>query len=488
MRAVTGNIIKRMTDVFIWLFLIALLLEAGDTCKERKHGYVFTECKIYTESNRRLNNPNRGFYSMYGFLIEQSEQEFSQLLEKKMQGDKNTISLIQINLKNFQHESITEQGLKNIRTLFHDLEAKGKQYIIRFLYDWNGKAEETEPEDIQIIVKHMNQIKDILSDYSHIIFTFQGIFVGDCGEMHDSIHMSEEGMILLMKQFYQNSPENTYLSVRTPQQWRILANAFQTEEMSGLCERLGLYNDGILGTSLDTGTYGTESKEKVGMTGKWNREEELEFQSELCKKVPNGGEVIIENNRNDFENAIQALKTMHVTYLNKDYDRNVLKKWAESTVNEEGCFYGMDGLTYVERHLGYRLFIADADLNYNVLDDHLTVIVKMQNAGFAPLYKEPETKITIRNKKSHEEWEYLLATELRTLAGGKESEKLLNITEKISLEALEEGTYEVFFSIKDKDSNRMIELANEQKPYKCGYKLGELQVDAMPDLKELMQK
>ena len=72
------------------------------------------------------------------------------------------------------------------------------------------------------------------------------------------------------------------------------------------------------------------------------------------------GEVIVDNPYNDLENAIADLKTMHVSYLNEDYDRNVLDKWAGTVVNTDDCYDGMDGWSYVERHLGYRLWIAGA--------------------------------------------------------------------------------------------------------------------------------
>ena len=114
--------------------------------------------------------------------------------------------------------------------------------------------------------------------------------------------------------------------------------------------------------------------------------------------MPNGGEVIIENPLNDCENAVDSLATMHVTYLNRMYDQNVLNKWAESVVTKKGSFYGMDGLSYIEQHLGYRLLINNTLLDYDFLLDKLSVAVNLQNVGFAPLYKEPEACFAIQNK------------------------------------------------------------------------------------------
>lgn len=37
-----------------------------------------------------------------------------------------------------------------------------------------------------------------------------------------------------------------------------------------------------------------------------------------------------------------------------------MDKQAKTVITEEGCFKGMDGLTYMERHLGYRLVLTNA--------------------------------------------------------------------------------------------------------------------------------
>ena len=84
------------------------------------------------------------------------------------------------------------------------------------------------------------------------------------------------------------------------------------------------------------------------------------WQNLLCRYVPNGGAVIINNPLNDFENAVATLKKMHVSYLNYDYDQEVLDKWS-SVIVGKGVYQGMDGLTYIERHLGYRILINDVN-------------------------------------------------------------------------------------------------------------------------------
>ncbi len=77
------------------------------------------------------------------------------------------------------------------------------------------------------------------------------------------------------------------------------------------------FNDGMLGSVSDYGTYSDNTRQDAGDFSAWTREEELAFQDVLCSSVPSGGEVIVDNPYNDLENAIADLKTMHVSYLNE---------------------------------------------------------------------------------------------------------------------------------------------------------------------------
>ncbi len=78
----------------------------------------------------------------------------------------------------------------------------------------------------------------------------------------------------------------------------------------------------MLGSDLDLGTYGAshDTFTEENYVSKGNRTQELNYQNELCKSVPNGGEVVLDNRLNDIDNAVSALSTMHVSYLNYLYD------------------------------------------------------------------------------------------------------------------------------------------------------------------------
>lgn len=457
---------------------VFLLILAGGLLYFISERRVKTESYIFTESSRELRNPNRGFYYIYGFQITDEEADYEVLVRDKYRKDKNTcLTMVQINLQAYRESAITEKGLANIDALFSALEGIDKQLIVRFLYDWDGENKQYEPEHLEFVLTHMQQLEEILHKYSHKIFTLQGLFIGNWGEMNGTKHFSNENIQLLAAKLADVTDESTYLAVRTPAQWRatVQLTDWDTGEPAfnrRLAVRLGLFNDGMLGSASDYGTYGTKSAKEAGVLGYWSREEELAFQEQLCRRVPNGGEVIVDNSYNDFDNAVKDLATMHVTYINRDYDRNVLEKWKKSVVHEKSCFDGMDGLTYLERHLGYRLLITDVVLEHNFPDKYFSVDISMKNVGFAPLYKEHQINLYLYSEVEEQLLVYDMEGDLRELAGGNEAEKSKTLHAEIPIKELLQTEYEVYFSVVDVDTGKTLSFANEQEMGRYGYLVG----------------
>ena len=466
---------KRIT-VCILCILVVLLGGISIFLKIKFHWKVDVKVETFKESDKKLTNVNRGFYRLYGYTITDESTDFDELMKNTLGLDEEySLELIEINLQNYANGDISEKGLENIDELFQALQKQGKHYIVRFLYDWNGKSYDTEPQSIDTILKHMQQLKPILHTYKDEIYTLQGLFVGDCGEMHGSRYTDTDSMKKLFTQFVSVKDETTFMAVRTPQQWRNLGDT-DAWESGKTISSLGLFNDGMLGSVYDYGTYGDQTKTEGGILERWTREEELQFQNALCKNVPNGGEVIVDNEYNDFDNALADLKTMHVTYLNRDYDAKVLNKWADTTVSTGDCYDGMDGLSYMERHMGYRLLIKNVKMKQDFWEDTLEVSVTMQNVGFAPIYKPCEAKLTFYGEDG-QKYDVKLKQTLSKLSGGNDASKKQTLTATIPLDKIEGGRSTAYFTLTDSASNLPILLANEQTYEENGYEIGQVVVE-----------
>ena len=131
--------------------------------------------------------------------------------------------------------------------------------------------------------------------------------------------------------------------------------------------KTGLFNDGIMASESDLGTYTDRSRE-------------LSYQDEVCLTVPNGGEVVSDTVYNDVENAMNTLQTMHVSYLNRMYDEKVLKKWKNQPYEDT------TGYDYIGAHLGYRYEISGTAFSYKMFGQTAKLTLSVKNTGFAPAY------------------------------------------------------------------------------------------------------
>ena len=427
-----------------------------------------------TESAKILQNPNRGFYHIYGVLLSDDAQDVKNDFQAKMKNDtESTLALMEINLYNYRDREISPKGLEQLQKVFAAMAEKKKTWVVRFPYDWGDWTEAFEPDRLDLILTHIKQTAPVLQTYADHIFIVQGLFTGSSGEMHDTSYGDADSMRKLAQQMAACTDETTYLSVRTPKQWRTITKTEDaSDQTTELTKRMGLYNDGMLGSDSDLGTYGEQSKKEAGIYGAWNRAEELAFQDTLCAHVPNGGEVVLDNEYNDIENAVDDMKTMHITYINRDYDADVMDKWASLIIHTDDCFGGMDGLSYVESHLGYRPVLSDPKMTYDLWKVTLHVELSIKNVGFAPVYKACVGVWTIKNEKDEVLYRQKMTENVAALTGGNQENVTLTVNGDFCLRGENVKNCSVYFSLKDQAEDKMITFGNEQEETKDGYLIG----------------
>lgn len=443
-----------------------------------RHWEVAASTDSFSESAAPLANPDRGTYLIYGFAISDQNVNYNTLVADRFKNDRsNTLAMIQINLRNYSDGEISETGLEHIAELFDALRAvTGKRFLVRFLYDWDGKNLSTEPDSFDIILTHIRQLESILRDNSDQIFVLQGLFLGNWGEMNGSKYLNREYYKQLTETLASVTDDSTFLAVRMPAQWRAITDladiTFDALSVHPYAWRFGLYNDGIMGNEGDYGTYGTRSRASVGDFTHWNRAEELEFQHQLCSYAPNGGEVIIDNVFNDFENALPTLRQMRITYFNQDYDKNVFQKWERTVINDGSVYDGMDGFLYVKEHLGYRLLLDSADMTYHAEDDSMSFQVNMRNVGFAPLYGSKEGRLILHHPENNAYYIYTFEEDITALSRTESEADIFSVQLQLPLSKLPVGTYTVSFQLWDNNTDCQLQLAVDTPLTDFGYQLG----------------
>lgn len=466
------------TRLFLKIILFILLLSVIFLFFFFRLCFAEYKTETFTETTEELSNPYIGWYSIQGFMLSDDEELSLPAAEEESKSSAG-LTLVEINLLQYADSDISEQGLQQLDELLSALQDTGQQLILRFLYDWNGENLETEPDNIDQILRHMEQTAEIVNKYADSVYIMQGIFVGNIGEMNNTIHMANGGTDTLIQKLASVTDPSIFLAVRTPAQLRSILKTADTPDESTaftgtLSARLGLFNDGMLGSVYDTGTYGVASAETSSYDEKWVREDEIAYQNQLCNYVPNGGEVIIDNPYNDLENAVTDLRAMHVSYLNRLYDQAVLSKWENSVYEGSDTIYqGMTGLEYISCHLGYRYVLRDSSLTWNPLTSSSgSLSVTIENVGFSPSYREFDVNLVLVPDDGGASVTVSADTDTRFWTSGE----TITLDIDLDIRNMTSGSYSVYLQIMDPVLAREILLANDSEHTEYGYKAGSLTI------------
>ena len=422
-------------NIAVFTLCVALVIAASFyALSVRQLNVVYTPADS-KESTADITNPFCGFYKINGYVLaeDKTARDADIWCQRSCKDTTYPLMLLEINLRNYADQDLSANALSQLNRIFKICEKKKKQIILRFLYDWDGKAQKTEPSDFYRIKNHIQQVSAKVNAHADCIYILQGLFIGNNGEMNNTNYGDIDQMRQLAETLAKNISPSIYLAVRTPAQLRgILYSrtpmAGQSDEGS-LASRLGLFNDGMLGSVYDLGTYDdTPLTSASEFNEQGTRSEELLFQNKLCQYVPNGGEVTIDNKYNNLDNAISDLSTMCVSYLNSDHDLAVLNKWKNSTYTGSGVFSGYSGYDYI----------------------------RAQNVGFAPAYRQFDTALILTNQETGESRRMKTEIDNRSIAGSDQSEFKI----ELDVRSFEKGTYQVNLEMKDPYTRQVIHFAN----------------------------
>lgn len=471
--------------VFILMISVMLTITLTVLLYIINHHYLLQwDQTIQTESSAALDNPYMGWYHIHGYYLSESKDYSAEDIAADNSETDTRLALVEINLKDYRSQALSDHALASISNILSGYSQTNKQVILRFMYDWQGKATSSEPDSIEQILEHMDQVCSIVNTYADTVYIMQGIFVGNTGEMNNSNYMDTDSMCTLMERLYQDLDSSIYLSVRTPQQYRILNETVHalTEETAytdTLAARIGLFNDGLLGSNTDLGTYNTMAISMpiadTDYDKKWDRAQELTYQNELCDYVPNGGEVVLDTSLSDFENALIDLQTMHISYLDIDYDTTVLDKWASSTYNGADHFQGCSGYDYITAHMGYRYVIDGSKLTEPTLFGTTTdLAIYITNTGFSSNYMPTDCTLTLVNTDTREELPISIETDSRYWTSGD----TITLHVELPLSQLENGSYNLLLTLKDQATGEILSFANEDASAHSSYSIGTLSVSS----------
>ena len=371
--------------VLITIVLMILFIILCNSVDMQEIEYTLMDDIDYTESLENIKNPERGFYSTAFLKLMPSGS-------KPSNSGANLVHL-RVDIGNFskavngiEDMEFTEDALNALDQTFSNIRVKGGSVIIRFAYDgFNGHAN-LEPS-LDMILKHISQLKPVFEKNKDVIAYVELGFFGPWGEMHTSKVSSTDNVSKAIDVMLDTVPETIKIGVRTPNyyvKWLGIDRKNLNENITQKgtdAYRVGLYNDGYLGSESDLGTFA-------------NREIEIAWLENQARHTFYGGEVVANYASKTPLNTVEymskeAFRT-HTTYLNSEWNNTVINAWKNEIYNgDDDVYKGKDGYTYIANHLGYRFVLRKSEIvNKIEANESLKIKLQIENVGFANLIND----------------------------------------------------------------------------------------------------
>ncbi len=385
----------------------------------------------YTVNAESIPNPERGFYhQVNGFDLE------------TLQGFKDKgvrLILKNYSLKGFNNKALSASFITGLKQDFDIVRAAGFKMIVRFAYNFQVTTPYGDAP-LDIVLLHIEQMKQVLQSNSDIILTFQAGFIGTWGEWYYTDYFSESPGVIseqnwndrrtVVNALMDLMPKDRMVQVRTPTFKKNLAELndwnpiSESEAFNGsMKSRLAFHNDCFVASNTDYGTYNNIAIEKA-------------YLENDSKYMIVGGETCNPSAQSNCVNSVEELERFHWTFLNLDYHQGVLNQW-----KDEGCW------DEVATKLGFRYELMNAHLQKDAKPNgKLEFSIQLRNTGWANPSNPYTIQLNLRNTSTLEVYSYTINEDLRKWPLGETH--TLNVMAGLP-SGIPNGNYDLSLLIKD---------------------------------------
>lgn len=314
-----------------------------------------------------------------------------------------------------KNQDLTEDALNVLQQTFDNIRDYGGHVIVRICYDpWYYGRSNVTPEH-EWVLKHVKQLAPVLSKNTDVIVALEMGMHGAYGEMHSDTNITYDRVAEAVNLMLRNTPPELKILTRTGNysakvlgfdnwgvDFNIDGDKFKeiAKAKGDTMYRVGMFNDGYLGTQYDYGTWGADCKTSIC------REEGVAWLEKYSIHTPYGGEALTTANGYQVINtpeflAYEGFRT-HTSYLNIQWNNNLIDSWKKTPFKQKDFDYDpardedLTGFKYINDHLGYRFVLRESWLSDTVGDDGmLRAKLRIQNVGFGNLTWKAPVKLAV---------------------------------------------------------------------------------------------
>ncbi len=271
-------------------------------------------------------NPSRGLYVQ----LDSSEPED---IDKYC--EEVSLFLLAYDLYEYRDCEISQEKLDELEQFLAYAQQKQVKCIFRPAYGFS-EEESNDATSLALLQRHMEQFAPVINRYKAQIFCVQAGLFGPWGEWHNSRYLegedATENRCWLLEELTGLLDEEIVISVRRP---RFIRDAVE----SGVdVTRLAYFDDGLLGSESDLGTYDDTR----------TRKEELQWVNETLSTGIMGGEMPYYNEYSTAAHADMEFDELNISYLNMKYNKEIYEQWKADSIA------GQNAYAYIAARLGYR--------------------------------------------------------------------------------------------------------------------------------------
>ncbi|PZE87113.1 DUF4832 domain-containing protein [Curtobacterium sp. MCBD17_032] len=353
----------------------------------------------YTASDAVIPNPSRGFDHTTETHFRADGTGYTPLDAATLRGYRSE-GVTQI-VRVFYMEAFVDQRRLSpawLRLVQHDYDtarAAGVGVITRFAYVQGGAWPYTAPygdADLPTVLAHIEQLTPTLRRNADVIPTLQEGFIGLWGEGYYTDHFASDpanpGVLTeadkdarrqVVEAELAALPSSRSIQVRTMQ---MKQDALRTPSGTAgaltpaqahdgsAASRIGHHNDCFLASPDDFGTFLSSPLSL-----------DQDYLGAESRYVPVGGETCAVNApRSEYPSASAEMAKYHFSYLNLDYNKDVLASW------------GGAGMTDAAKKLGYRFTMTSSTVTSG---KHASVSVSVRNDGWAAPYNPRPVQLVL---------------------------------------------------------------------------------------------
>ena len=386
----------------------------------------------YTPSTENFANPERGFYHHTGDC---DKADFSQsTLENYRTSQGISLVMCVFYLAEYKNGPIAQAALDQLQQQLATVRAAGLKMVLRLAYTTSTTGDDATKDRV---LAHLDQLAPYLAAGKDVIAVVQTGLIGAWGEWYYTQNFGNAGVVsatdwanrkAVTDKLLSVVPSTRMIQLRTPKFKRTMysttpvqpGDAYNGSSLS----RIGHHNDCFLASADDFGTYENPSVEYPYL------------QAETTYVAMGGETCGVNAPRSQCPTATAELAQFHWSFINTDYEPNVLNSW-----NSGGC------LATVSKNLGYRFRLESGTYPATASPGgSLPISFTVHNDGYATPFNPRNLELVLRNTSTGTTYKLPIASDARRWTAGTSTTVSQTLTVPSSLPA---GSYALLLNLPD---------------------------------------